>query len=60
MLDVISRNAKRIRLLTQDILDITRIETKTLKKKKEDFNLIDVIKAVVQDYQNEIRKSEEY
>ena len=57
MLDVIARNAKRIQLLTQDILDITRIETKTLKIKKEDFNLIGVIKAVVQDYQNEIRKS---
>ena len=57
MLDVIARNAKRIQLLTQDILDITRIETKTLKIKKEDFNLIGVIMAVVQDYQNEIRKS---
>ena len=57
MLDVIARNAKRIQFLTQDILDITRIETKTLKIKKEDFNLIGVIKAVVQDYQNEIRKS---
>ena len=57
MLDVIARNAKRLRLLTEDILDITRIETKTFKINKEDFNLKDVIKAVVQDYQNEIRKS---
>ena len=57
MLDVIARNAKRLRLLTEDILDITRIETKTLKINKEDFNLKDVIKAVVQDYQNEIRIS---
>ena len=57
MLDVIARNAKRLRLLTEDILDITRIETKTFKVNKKDFNLKDVIKAVVQDYQNEIRRS---
>jgi two-component system sensor histidine kinase VicK len=57
MLDVIARNANRLRLLTEAILDITRIETKTLKLNKEDFNLKDVIKSVVQDYQNEIRKS---
>ena len=57
MLDVIARNAKRLRLLTEEILDITKIETKTLKLNKEEFNLKDVIKAVVQDYQNEIRKS---
>ena len=57
MLDIIARNAKRLRLLTEDILDITRIETKTFKINKEDFNLKGVIKVVVQDYQNEIRKS---
>ena len=55
MLDVIARNAKRLRLLTEDILDVTRIETKTLKLNKERFNLKDVINAVVQEYQNEIR-----
>ena len=37
MLDVIARNAKRLRLLTEDILDVTRIETKTLKLNKERF-----------------------
>ena len=55
MLDVIARNAKRLRLLTEDILDVTRIETKTLRLNKERFNIKDVINAVVQEYQNEIR-----
>jgi signal transduction histidine kinase len=35
MLDLIARNAKRLRLLTEDILDVTRIETKTLKLNKD-------------------------
>ncbi len=39
MLDIISRNAKRLQRLTEDILDITRIESKSLQLKKEQFNL---------------------
>ena len=35
MLDAIARNAKRLQLLTEDILDVTRIETKTLKLNKD-------------------------
>jgi signal transduction histidine kinase len=38
-LDVIIRNAKRLQRLAEDILDITRIESKSLGLKKELFNL---------------------
>jgi len=38
-LDVTIRNAKRLQRLTEDILDITRIESKSLDIIKELFNL---------------------
>jgi two-component system, OmpR family, sensor histidine kinase VicK len=38
-LDVIIRNAKRLQRLTENILDISRIESKSLDLKKESFNL---------------------
>ena len=43
LVDMISRNAKRLQGLTEDILDVTRIESHSLKLKKEEFNLKDVI-----------------
>ncbi len=43
-LDVIIRNAKRLQRLTEDILDITRIESKSLNIKIELFNLNEIIK----------------
>ena len=49
MIDAISRNAKRLQRLTEDILDVTRIESQTLKLKKEQFNLNDVIVNTIND-----------
>jgi signal transduction histidine kinase len=43
LLDVIIRNAKRLLHLTEDILDVTKIESQSLKLKKERFDLNDVI-----------------
>jgi signal transduction histidine kinase len=47
--DVILRNAKRLQRLTNDILDVTRIESQSLNLKKEWFNLNDVISNTVDD-----------
>src|SRR5918911_53837 len=47
--DVTIRNAKRLKRLTDDILDVTRIESHSLNLKKEQFNLNDVITNVVED-----------
>ena len=49
MVDIISRNAKRLQSLTEDILDVTRIESHSLKLKKEEFNLNDVIINCIND-----------
>jgi len=43
MLEVTIRNAKRLMQLTNDILDVTKIEGKSLDLKKEEFNLNDVV-----------------
>jgi signal transduction histidine kinase len=49
LLDVIIRNAKRSQQLTNDILDVTKIESHSLNLKKEPFNLNDVITNVIDD-----------
>src|SRR5215813_2495412 len=43
LLEITIRNAKRLQRLTNDILDVTKIEARTLELYKEDFNLNDVL-----------------
>jgi signal transduction histidine kinase len=52
----IFRNADRLQRLTNDILDVTRIESQGLKLNKERFNLIDLISSIVEDFRNDIQK----
>jgi two-component system, OmpR family, sensor histidine kinase VicK len=54
MLEVILRNANRLHQLTEDILDVTRIESDTLQIRKERLNLNDVILSIVEDYRKQI------
>jgi two-component system sensor histidine kinase VicK len=56
MMQAISRNAVRLQRLTNDILDVTRIDSNTLNLHKEQFNLINLITNVVQDYVGYIEK----
>ncbi len=51
---VIIRNAKRLQRLTENILDVTKIDNHSLKLQKERFNLIDLISRVAQDFRNQI------
>jgi signal transduction histidine kinase len=55
-LEVIFRNAKRLRKLTENILDVTRIESKMLKLNKEPVRLHNLLLSMVKDYQTEIIK----
>jgi two-component system, OmpR family, sensor histidine kinase VicK len=55
LIDVISRNAKRLHRLTEDILDVTKIESQSLQLQKEKFNLNEVIMSVLADYEGLIR-----
>ena len=47
LVDTIIRNAKRLQRLTEDILDVSKIESQSLKLNKERFNLNDVITNVI-------------
>jgi signal transduction histidine kinase len=53
-LQVILRNAYRLYQLTQDILDVTKIESQILKMNKEYIQLNEVIVSVVNDYKDNI------
>lgn len=57
MLNIIHKNANRLQLLTEDILDVAKIEAKTLKLNKVEINLNQVIDAAIQDHQKGIIKS---
>jgi len=48
-LDIIYRNAKRLNILSDELLYITKLETQTLELKKEQFNLAGVILHAVDD-----------
>lgn len=54
----IIRNAKRLDRLASDILDVTRIESKSLKLNKEQFDLSDVISTCVQDLREQMENDE--
>ena len=55
-MQAISRNAIRLQRLTNDILDVTRIDSNTLNLHKELFNLDDLIANIIQDNVGYIEK----
>jgi two-component system, OmpR family, sensor histidine kinase VicK len=50
----INRNAKKLIQLTNDILDITKIETNNLNLNKELFNMGDLISDIIEDYKDQL------
>jgi two-component system, OmpR family, sensor histidine kinase VicK len=57
-LHVINRNAKRLRILVENILDVTRIESHTLTLKKKRVNLSHVILNAMTEFEDQIRKDQ--
>ncbi len=57
ILDIVVRNSKRLHQLTEDILDVTKIEGHTLRFNKRSCNINDIVKAVLEDYIAQIEKS---
>ena len=54
LLDVIVRSAKRLQRLSEDILDVTRIESHNLMLRKEKFNLNEIISNAISDTTNHV------
>ena len=50
LLDAITRNAKRLQRLVDDIIDVTKIESQLLKLNKEELDLNHVITNIIDDY----------
>lgn len=55
LIEIIRRNAKRLQTLTNDILDVTRIESQTFQLEKERFNIYDLLADVTKDYRERIK-----
>jgi signal transduction histidine kinase len=51
---IITRNARRLERLTQDILDVTRIESQSLNLVVEKFDIGELIETLVQDYRSRV------
>lgn len=51
-LDILNRNAKRLKKLSEDILDVAKIESNSLMLIKENFTFKEIILDMIRDYQN--------
>jgi signal transduction histidine kinase len=58
LLGVVIRNAKRLQRLADSILDVTKIESNSLKLNKEKINIHELVSDVIEDHKNQIEKSE--
>jgi len=56
ILSIVNRNAKRLRGLTEDLLDVTRIESQSLKLSKERVELNEILQNAATDFQHHIAK----
>jgi signal transduction histidine kinase len=56
LLNIVSRNAKKLKQLTEDILEASRIENQSLELHKEYFNLNELIKYTIDDFKNQTDK----
>jgi signal transduction histidine kinase len=57
VIQAIQRNAIRLQKLTNDILDVARIESRTLKLDKEKFDINNKIADVIEDVEKQISDS---
>jgi two-component system sensor histidine kinase VicK len=55
MIDLINANTRRLYHLTEDILDVTRIDSHSLKLNRERFDLRENIYSIVRDFANQTK-----
>ena len=54
-MDIIMRNTEKLGRLAEDILDVTRIQSDSLKLNTERFNLYDLILNTIEEYKKDIQ-----
>jgi two-component system sensor histidine kinase VicK len=57
LLDVIARNARRLKKLSEDVLDVLKIESNLLNLNKEHFAIKELIQNIINNYKNELQKN---
>ena len=57
IIETIQRNARRLKRLIRDILDVTKIESQKLVLRKEIFNVTDLVYSIIEEYKEQIKKS---
>jgi two-component system, OmpR family, sensor histidine kinase VicK len=58
LVDGVFRNAIRLQRLISNILDVTAIESQSFRFSAERFNLNDLISSIIDDYKNQIKKTD--
>ncbi|MGE5599889.1 MAG: ATP-binding protein [Clostridiales bacterium] len=56
--DAVQRNALRLKLLANNLLDLTKIQNKTLVIRKDKFDLSEVISLMVEDFRNQMKSDQ--
>jgi len=54
-LDIIFRNSRRLLQISEDVLDVARIESGSFSLKEEKFNLNELISEILKEYEQKIR-----
>ncbi|HEX5519941.1 MAG TPA: HAMP domain-containing sensor histidine kinase [Candidatus Nitrosocosmicus sp.] len=54
LLEIVSRNAKKLKQLTDDILEASKIENKSPQLNKEYFNLNELIQSIIDDFKTQM------
>ena len=54
LLDIVIKNSKKLKNLTEDILDVTKIEGNTLYLNKEEFRIGDLLQSIIKEFEYSI------
>src|SRR6478672_8614595 len=54
LLDIVIKNSKKLKILTEDILDVTKIEGNTLYLNKEKFRIGDLLQSIIKEFEYSI------
>ncbi|HEX5977515.1 MAG TPA: HAMP domain-containing sensor histidine kinase, partial [Nitrososphaeraceae archaeon] len=58
LLSIIIRNARRLNILTENLLDLAKIESNTLKLQKESFSLTELIFEAIADMKSQLSNNQ--